>query len=195
MTEPMLFQIKCISVGASRDCVYSSTAVIRRLIVTTFKTGTSPASNAPACRKVNSAVVAAAGEYLEAVKINCGHDTVITNNLFIDTRCVFNAYIDSRFATGMTSDDGYGIAPSLRQVWNNELYTSRWPWMAAARDGTTGFYIPNTFSGNILIYTDSSPRGSDKQAYAKFFHVLLFLFKLRNCFRGRDFTAAKLPAA
>lgn len=35
----------------------------------------------------------ASGDYLEAVKINCGHDTVITNNLFIDTRCVFNVYI------------------------------------------------------------------------------------------------------
>ena len=107
----------------------------------------------------------ASGSYVEAVKINCGHDTVITNNLFIDTRCVFNAYIDSRFVTGMTSDSGYGIASSLRQVWNNELYTSRWPWMAALRDGETDVYIPNILKNNIIIYTNTAPRGSETSAY------------------------------
>ena len=68
----------------------------------------------------------ASGDYIEAVKINCGHDTVITNNLFIDTRCAFNVYIAGNFAVGMTNDSGFGIAPSLRQVWNNKLYTERW---------------------------------------------------------------------
>ena len=107
----------------------------------------------------------ASGEYLEAVKINCGHDTVITNNLFIDTRCAFNVYIASNFAVGMTNDSGFGIAPSLRQVWNNERYTSRWPWMAALRDGETDVYIPNIFKNNVIIYTDAAPRGSETSAY------------------------------
>lgn len=107
----------------------------------------------------------ASGEYLEAVKINCGHDTVITNNLFIDTRCAFNVYIAGNFAVGMTNDSGFGIAPSLRQVWNNELYTSRWPWMAALRDGETDVYIPNIFKNNVIIYTDAAPRGSETSAY------------------------------
>ena len=53
----------------------------------------------------------------------------------------------------MTNDSGFGIAPSLRQVWNNELYTSRWPWMAALRDGETDVYIPNIFKNNVIIYT------------------------------------------
>ncbi len=107
----------------------------------------------------------ASGDYLEAVKINCGHDTVITNNLFIDTRCVFNVYIAGNFAVGMTNDSSFGIAPSLREVWNNELYTSRWPWMAALRDGETDVYIPNIFKNNVIIYTDAAPRGSETSAY------------------------------
>ena len=107
----------------------------------------------------------ASGDYIEAVKINCGHDTVITNNLFIDTRCAFNVYIAGNFAVGMTNDSGFGIAPSLRQVWNNELYTSRWPWMAALRDGETDVYIPNIFKNNVIIYTDAAPRGSETSAY------------------------------
>ena len=107
----------------------------------------------------------ASGSYVEAVKINCGHDTVITNNLFIDTRCAFNVYIASNFAVGMTNDSGFGIAPSLREVWNNELYTSRWPWMAALRDGETDVYIPNIFKNNVIIYTDAAPRGSETSAY------------------------------
>ncbi len=60
----------------------------------------------------------------------------------------------------MTSDSGYGTADTLKQVWNNERYTERWPWMAAAREGAADFYIQNTFENNILIYTDASPRGS-----------------------------------
>lgn len=110
----------------------------------------------------------ASSDYIEAVKINCGHNNVITNNLFIDVPCALNVYIDSRFETGMTSDSGYGIASSLRAVWNNELYTARWPWMAAARDGSTDFYIPNIFKGNILIYTDIAPHTvSDENKWFK----------------------------
>lgn len=104
----------------------------------------------------------ASGNYIEAIKINCGHDNVITNNLFIDMPCALYAYIDSNFETRMTSDSGYGTADTLKQVWNNERYTERWPWMAAAREGATDFYIQNTFENNILIYTDASPRGSEK---------------------------------
>ena len=104
----------------------------------------------------------ASGNYIEAIKINCGHDNVITNNLFIDMPCALYAYIDSNFETRMTSDSGYGTAGTLKQVWNNERYTERWPWMAAAREGAADFYIQNTFENNILIYTDASPRGSEK---------------------------------
>ena len=104
----------------------------------------------------------ASGNYIEAIKINCGHDNVITNNLFIDMPCALYAYIDSNFETRMTSDSGYGTADTLKQVWNNERYTERWPWMAAAREGAADFYIQNTFENNILIYTDASPRGSEK---------------------------------
>ena len=104
----------------------------------------------------------ASGNYIEAIKINCGHDNVITNNLFIDMPCALYAYIDSNFETRMTSDSGYGTADTLKQVWNNERYTERWPWMAAAREGATDFYIQNTYENNILIYTDASPRGSEK---------------------------------
>lgn len=83
----------------------------------------------------------------------------------VDTRCAFNVYIAGNFAVGMTNDSGFGIAPSLRQVWNNELYTSRWPWMAALRDGETDVYIPNIFKNNVIIYTDAAPRGSETSAY------------------------------
>ena len=58
--------------------------------------------------------------------------------------CALYAYIDSNFETRMTSDSGYGTADTLKQVWNNERYTERWPWMAAAREGATDFYIQNT---------------------------------------------------
>ena len=60
----------------------------------------------------------ASGDYIEAVKINCGHDTVITNNLFIDTRCAFNVYIAGNFAVGMTNDSGFG-PPCVRSGTTN----------------------------------------------------------------------------
>lgn len=56
----------------------------------------------------------ASGNYIEAIKINCGHDNVITNNLFIDMPCALYAYIDSNFETRMTSDSGYGTAVPFR---------------------------------------------------------------------------------
>jgi len=52
----MLFHKKCIIIGANRECVYSKTTVIKRLMVKTLNTGIIPVSNAPPCIKVNSAV-------------------------------------------------------------------------------------------------------------------------------------------
>lgn len=103
----------------------------------------------------------ASGDYIEAIKINCGHDHKITNNLFIDMPCALYAYIDSNFETRMTSDnDGYGIVSSLKEVWNNEKYTARWSWMAEAAAGSENFYIQNIVKDNIVIYTDAEPHSS-----------------------------------
>ena len=61
----MQFQRKCITMGASRHWVYSSTSTISRLMVTTLKVGTIPASSAPPCRKVKRAVVTMAAATVE----------------------------------------------------------------------------------------------------------------------------------
>ena len=50
------FHKKWITIGATKDSVYSKTAVTKRLIVITFSTGSIPASKAPPCTNVNNPV-------------------------------------------------------------------------------------------------------------------------------------------
>ena len=100
----------------------------------------------------------AASPQVLALSINSGHDTVFSNNLLIDMTGMFTMYRPTDYLTYMTvGDTAAGIAPTLRQIWDNELYTARYPWMVQARNGETDFYIDNTFADNIMLYIESAP--------------------------------------
>jgi len=57
MIAPIEFQTKWATIGAIIVSVYYNSNVIKTLIEITLITGIIPASNAPACIKVNNAVV------------------------------------------------------------------------------------------------------------------------------------------
>lgn len=108
---------------------------------------------------------------IEAFKVNCGHDHKFIGNLCIDMPCMFDFYIDSSFETRMVSDGGYGTAATLKQVWKNEKYTERCPWMKEAAEGSKSFYIQNIVKDNVLIYTDTDPYGGTGDYADKWYYT------------------------
>ena len=100
------------------------------------------------------------GDHFEAFKVNSGHDHVFSNNLLIDIPCMFDIYVDDSFETRLLNDGyGTGITKTVKDVWKNEIYTQRWPWLAEAANGSKDFYIKNIVQDNVLIFTDTDPHG------------------------------------
>lgn len=104
-------------------------------------------------------------------KVNCGHDHKFIGNLCIDMPCMFDFYIDSSFETRLVSESGYGTATTLKQVWNNEKYLERCPWMKQAAEGSKSFYIQNIVKDNVLIYTDTDPYGGTGNYADKWYYT------------------------
>ncbi len=94
---------------------------------------------------------------MEAVRINNGHNNIVTNNLLIDVPSMFYAAIPDNFEERYLTENGFGLRWSSAAVLANELYRQTWPWIQKAYEGSRDFYINNVISDNVLIYIDAKP--------------------------------------
>lgn len=121
--------------------------------------------------------------YVNGLLINGGHDNVFANNLLIDVPSMFHIYIHADFENYIRKDEGNdGIGASLRAIWDNELYTARWPWMAAAHDGSNDFYIENRIKENVLVFTDTVPHSTS--SYQNYNDKWYMVYDYKDCIEG-----------
>ena len=111
----------------------------------------------------------ASGQYTQAFMLT-GTDNQVYNNLLIDVPNLAYVWMQQPdFETYIKDGSANGPDESLAQVWENPLWTARWPWMQAAREQQSNYYIKQELKNNVMVFTDTEPyaciSSSDKNAW------------------------------